>query len=63
MDIVQLNKDYADAVPANNWFLMSYYNTFQMPEQGSLEYYQFLSLLKFLECYGIFNSSMLTQFI
>ncbi len=58
-----LYKDYDKALPKGNYFLMPKYYNYDLPKQGSAEYFQFLELLKMLEYSGRFNRNMLEQFV
>lgn len=62
VDMTTLYSDYDKAKPAPNYYLNFHYLRRQLPEQGTYQYFQFLALLKLLECKGEFNKDMLSQF-
>lgn len=63
IDKVQLYKDYANAEPKDCCFLLPNFYNYSIPRQGSLRYFQFLSLLKLLEFRGQFNQERLALFV
>lgn len=45
--------------PVNHVYLMPYFYKSQLPHRGSVEFYNFLELLKYLESKGLFSRNNL----
>lgn len=61
LDRIEL--DYAQAQPRCHRYYIPFLYQKRMPEIGSLEYYKFLELLKFLETIDKFNPAELCCFL
>ena len=59
----RVTQDYAKAEPKCHRYYIPYIYQKKMPQLGSIDYYQFLELLKFYESLGKFDPIELCNFI